>query len=384
MNLLKAVLDCKGNRPITKRADRIMTQHMRWLILLLAAAITQPLAGLSQEPTGAPVGRPPAPVEVALVTETRVSRQLTLVGSVEAVATSVVAAEVGGVVAAFPAKEGSLVKRGDLLVRLKTREFELELNGRVAERERIKANLENAQAELQRVRRLRENNSVPQRTYDDALFTHRALSQALLVAESHIDTLAYRIEQKTVTAPFDGFVVAEHTQVGQWVDSGGPVITLADISRVRVAVDVPERFVVQLRPDEPVRLTITSLFDRVRQGKIDAIVPRGDPMTRTFPVRVVLDNPDFSIKAGMEAVAFFDLSEGLSTLTLPKDAVVIAGEQSLVYRVIDNQAFAVAVTVAGYHDGLAHVSGDLEAGDRVVIRGNERLMPGRHVTILTE
>lgn len=361
-----------------------MTQHMRWLILLLTTAITQPLVGLSQEPVGAPGGRPAAPVEVALVTETRVSRQLTLVGSVEAVATSVVAAEVGGVVAAFPAKEGSPVKRGDLLVRLKTREFELELNGRVAERERIKANLENAQAELQRVRRLRENNSVPQRTYDDALFTYRALSQELLIAESQIDTLAYRIGQKTVTAPFDGFVVAEHTQVGQWVDSGGPVITLADISRVRVAVDVPERFVVQLRPDEPVRLTITSLFDRVRQGNIDAIVPRGDPMTRTFPVKVVLDNPDFSIKAGMEAVAFFDLSEGLSTLTVPKDAVVTAGEQSLVYRVIDNQVFAVAVTVAGYHDGLAHVSGDLEAGDQVVIRGNERLMPGQHVTILTE
>ncbi|BBO71296.1 cation efflux system (czcB-like) [Desulfosarcina alkanivorans] len=351
----------------------------RLLILLLAVTMMLPVAGPCQEKSGGAPQRPPAPVTVVPVVNRQVARQVTLVGSVEALATSVVAAEVGGVVASFPAKEGRQVSRGDLLVRLKAHQLELELKGRAAERERIKANLENARKELDRVGRLRENKSLPQRTYDDALYAHRALAQALLVAESQIDTLAYRIEQKTVVAPFDGFVAAEHTQVGQWIQPGGPVVTLVDISRVRVSVDVPERYAVQMAPDARVRVAITSLAGDVREGTIDVILPKGDAMTRTFPVRVLFDNPGFSIKAGMEAVATFDLSERFSALMVPKDAVVTAGDRSLVYRVADAKAFAVAVAVEGYHDGLAAVSGDLEAGDMVVVRGNERLRPGQDV-----
>ena len=247
----------------------------------------------------------------------------------------------------------------------------------------IKANLENAQKELERVGRLRENNSIPQRTYDDALYSHRALSQALLVAESQIETLSYRIQQKTVVAPFDGFVAAEHTQVGQWIQPGGPVVTLVDISRVRVAVDVPERYAVQLPPDGRVQVTLTSLTEDGREGTIDAILPEGNAMTRTFPVRVLLDNPGFAIRAGMEAVVTFDLSERFSALMVPKDAVVTAGDRSMVYRVNDAKAFPVSVTVQGYHDGLAAVTGELTAGDLLVVRGNERLMPGQEV-VFTE
>lgn len=359
------------------------TKTIRLIFLLLIASIALPLAGFAQDKSGATNKRPPSPVTVLPMVEKHVFRQVTLVGNMEAVATSIVAAEVGGVVAAFPAKEGRRVKKGDLLVRLKTREQELGLKGRVAERERIKANLENAQKELDRVGRLRENKSLPQRTYDDALYSHRALSQALLVAESQIETLSYRIEQKTVTAPFDGFVAAEHTQIGQWIQPGGPVVTLVDISRVRVAVNVPERHAVLLIPDARVQVTVTSLAGDVREGKIDAILPKGDAMTRTFPVRVLLNNPGFAIRAGMEAVVTFDLSEQFTALMAPKDAVVTAGDRSLVYRVIDAQAFPVSVTVEGYHDGLAAVSGDLQAGDMVVIRGNERLMPGQDV-VFTE
>jgi RND family efflux transporter MFP subunit len=356
----------------------------RVILLLLVAGIVPAVSGFAQNKPGATTQKPPSPVTVMPVVETRVSRQVTFVGSAQAAATSVVAAEFGGVVEAFPAKEGRQVKKGDLLVRLKTQELELELKGRVAERERIKANLENAHKELERVGRLRENQSLPQRAYDDALYAHRALSQALLVAESQIETLTYRIAQKTVTAPFDAFIAAEHTQVGQWIQPGGPVVTLVDISRVRVAVDVPERHVVQLRPDSRVWVTITSLGDDVREGEIDVILPRGDATARTIPVRVLLDNPGFAVRAGMEAVVTFDLAGRFTALMVPKDAVVTAGDRSLVYRVKEGKAFPVSVTVEGYHDGAAAVAGDLKVGDKVVIRGNERLMPGQDVVFIED
>jgi RND family efflux transporter MFP subunit len=136
---------------------------------------------------------------------------------------------------------------------------------------------------------------------------------------------------------------------------------------------------VQLPPDGRVQVTLTSLAEDRREGKIDAILPKGDAMTRTFPVRVLLDNPGFAIKAGMEAVVTFDLSDRFSALMVPKDAVVTAGDRAMVYRVKDGKAFPVSVTVQGYHDGLAAVTGELTAGDLLVVRGNERLMPGQDV-----
>jgi membrane fusion protein (multidrug efflux system) len=355
---------------------------LRYLFLLgLAGIFALPVPTGAQDQADGASQPPPAPVKVASVIEKQVARQVTLVGSVEAVATSVVAAEVGGVVEAFPAQEGRQIKKGAPLVHLKSRELALELKGRIAERERIQANLENAQKELDRVTRLRENNSIPQRSYDDALYAHRALAQSLLAAKSQIDTLSYRIEQKTVRAPFDGFVAAEHTQVGQWIQPGGAVVTLVDISRIRVTVDVPGRYAVQLQPGARVNVAITSLPGKKREGTIDAILPRGNAMTRTFPVRVVLDNPDFSIRSGMEAVSTFDLSARVTAKLVPKDAVVTAGDRSLVFRVADGRAFAVPVRVEGYHDAAAAVSGELSAGDKVVIRGNERLMPGQPVAV---
>jgi len=354
---------------------------IRLLALVSVLVLFKPVTGWVQEKSKTAPQRPPAPVVVAEIVSQEVARQVTLVGSVEAVKTSIVAAEVGGVVDAFPAQEGRRAKKGDLLVRLKSRELELELKGRVAERERIKANLENARKELARVTRLRETNSLPQRSYDDALHTHQALSQALLVAKSQIDTLAYRIDQKTVAAPFDGFVAAEHTQIGQWIQPGGPVVTLVDISKIKITVDVPERHAVQLRPGARVQVAITSLPHAQRQGKIDAILPQGNAMTRTFTVRVILDNSDFVIRAGMEAVATFDLAERMEALMVPKDAVVTAGDRSLVYRVTEGKAFPVPVQVQGYHDAAAAVSGSLKAGEQVVIRGNERLRPGQAVVV---
>ena len=132
------------------------------------------------------------------------------------------------------------------------------------------------------------------------------------------------------------------------------------------------------------QVAITSLPGQTREGTIDTILPQGDAMTRTFPVRVVLDNPGFTIRPGMEAVATFDLSEKFTALMVPKDAVVTAGDQSLVYRVADGKAFPVPVGVEGYHGGLAAVSGGLNAGEMVVIRGNERLRPGQPVAAMEE
>jgi RND family efflux transporter MFP subunit len=326
-------------------------------------------------------GPPPSPVQVAVVKTKTVSNQISLIGTTEAISESTVASEISGLVKYFPIKEGDYVKKGDLLVNLKETQLRLRLKGAVAAKKKIQAKLQNAEKELKRVSKLKETNSIAEKQYDTAFYTYRALSQELLQNESEIELLKYEIKQKKVLAPFSGFVAKEHTQIGEWINKGGPVVTLLDLDKIRIAVDVPERYSVLLLPQNNVKLSIKSVSNNLFSGKIYSVLPQGNPDSRTFPVRIHLANPDHKIKSGMEVMVTFNLATEKKALLVPKDAVVTAGDNRLVFMVNDGKAISVPVKILGYYDGDVAVEGNLKPGDQVVIRGNERLRPGQPVVV---
>lgn len=326
-------------------------------------------------------GPPPVPVRIALVEQKMVSEQVSLVGTTEAVAMSTVAAEVSGVVEYFPVKEGDFVKKGDLLVRLRSNELKIRLKGAVAAREMIRARLELAEKELNRYSRLKDADSIAARNYDEAFYNQRAFSQELLRSEADMERLEYEIKQTQVVAPFSGFISTEHTQVGEWINVGGPVVDLVDLGQMQASVDVPERYVVMIAPQGEVKVRVKSISEGLRAGKINAILPQGNPDSRTFPAKINIENQNFKIKSGMEVMVTFNLAAQKSALLVPKDAVVTAGNNRLVFIVNDGKAIPVPVKILGYYDGNVEVAGKLAPGSKVVIRGNERLQPGQPVVV---
>lgn len=329
-------------------------------------------------------GPPPAPVRVAIVEKKMVSNQLSLVGTTEAIAGSTVAAEVSGVVEHYPVKEGDFVEKGALLVRLRSTDLKLRLKGVIAAQERIRAKLKNAEKELTRFSKLKDADSIAARQYDEAFYNHNALLQEFLQKEAEVDCLEYEIKQKEVFTPFSGFIAEEYTQVGEWINNGGPVVRLVDLEQIRITVDVPERYVIMLSLQSEVMVMIKSLSNNFFSGRLYAVLPHGDRNARTFPVRINLDNPGYKIKSGMEAIVTFNLTGAKSALLIPKDAVVTAGTSRLVFLLSGNKVMPVNVEIVGYYDGNVAVEGELKPGDKVVIRGNERLRPGQTVLVLGE
>jgi RND family efflux transporter MFP subunit len=322
------------------------------------------------------------PVQVAPVTEDTVSEQITLVGTTEAVARSRIATEINGLVEEFPAREGDFVKKGQVLVKLRSTDVQLQLRAAQANREKVLANIGFVEKELTRYAALKETNSIATRNYDQIWFEHKSLEQERMRTEAEIDLLKDDIKKKSVVAPFSGFVAEEHTEVGEWLPVGGSVVTLVDLSRVRITVDVPERYVVKIAPHSPVRILVASLSDQPFLGNVSAILPEGDPNARTFPIHVSLPNAGALVKSGMEARVSFNLGTTMNTLLVPKDAVVTTGGNRLVFVLASSIAQPVPVKVTGYYDGNVAVDGPLKPGDLVVVRGNERLRPGQPVEIL--
>lgn len=348
---------------------------------LLAACLLLP-AQAGAADAGPGQGPPAVPVRAGVVERKMVSEQIELVGTAAAGTQSVIAAETSGLVERFPVAEGEFVKKGGVLAGLKDADLRLRLKGAVAASEKIKANLENAQRELERAAKLKNTNSIAAANYDNSFFAQRALEQELLRSRAEIDLLEYQITQKTVLAPFDGYVAREHTQVGEWIQVGGPVVTLLDLQRIEITVDVPERYAVQLKAQAAVSVRVRSVSESPLAGRIQTVLPQGDPRARTFPVKIDLPNPGFRIKDGMEAVVAFGLATQRDALLVPKDAIVTAGSDRRVFLIDQDKAFPVGVKVLGYYDALAAVEGNLAPGAKVVVRGNERLMPGQAVKIV--
>ena len=134
------------------------------------AALSVSVASTPAQENSKKKGPPPSPVRVAVVEKKMVSNQILLVGTTEAIAKSTVASEVSGVVEYFPVKEGDFVKKGDLLVNLRGTELKLRLKGAIAAREKILANLNNAEKELARLSKLKEANSIAEKQFDVAFF----------------------------------------------------------------------------------------------------------------------------------------------------------------------------------------------------------------------
>ena len=352
----------------------------RYFLIATTVCLLSVPASLAQDP-GKGKGPPPSPVQVAIVKTKTVSNQISLIGTTDAISESTVASEISGLVEYFPIKEGDYVKKGDVLVNLKETEPRLRLKGAVAAKKRIQANLGNAEKELKRVSKLKETNSIAEKQYDTAFYTHIALSQELLQKESEIDLLKYEIKQQKVLAPFSGFVAKEHTQIGEWINKGGPVVTLLGLDKVQITVDVPERYSVLLAPQGNVNVSIKSVSNNSISGKIYSVLPQANPDSRTFPVRIHIENPGHKIKSGMEAMVTFNLATEIKALLVPKDAVVTAGNNRLVFMVNDGKAISIPVNIIGYYDGDVAVEGNLKPDDQVVIRGNERLRPGQAVVI---
>lgn len=348
----------------------------RLVLIVVVLLLLVPLGGLAAEKKQAP---PSTPVHTAPVREALVSQQVSIISTTEAFRKSTVAAEVSGRVEKLHVQEGDFVKKGTPLVSLGSTDTSLRLKGTVAGGEVIKARLVLAEKELERVRNLKTTNSVAAKQYDEAYFNAQSLIRELERNSAEIERLEYELARKTVRTPFTGFITHEHTQVGQWVPIGGSVVTLVDLSSILIKADLPEAQAVRLNLNNKAAVIISSLSDLSLAASIEVVMAQGNPISRTFPVRLKLPNPQYSIKSGMEAIATFELGRKIKSTLIPKDAIVPSGIENLVFRVDQGKAFPVSVTISGYYGNEAAVTGELEPGQLVVVRGNERLRPGQPV-----
>ncbi|UCG11152.1 MAG: efflux RND transporter periplasmic adaptor subunit [Deltaproteobacteria bacterium] len=361
-------------------SERLLMNPFR---LILVGTITcASLFGFGIASSRSQKGPPPAPVKVARVSLVEIAPQVLLIGTAQPRLTSVVASDIDGLVEEFNPNEGDFVKKGAVLARLEDSLLQIQLKGAKASKADTEAQLRRARADLKRSSELLASETIADKQYTDDLAEVQSLEARVLRLEAEIEHDKDSIAKKIIRAPFSGFVVKEHTQIGQWVDKGGPIVTVADLSSMEVVVDVPERYVSQLALGGSTRVEVDALDPGKFRGRIAAIIPVGDAASRSFPVKVSIDNPENRIKGGMLCRVSLAIGKPNSVLAVPKDAVVNMGQEHLLFVVHDGVAQPLPVQLGDASDSMIEVKGPLEPGMQVVTRGNERLRPGQPVQVI--
>ena len=324
---------------------------------------------------------PPGPVRYTEAREQPVQRTIVLPGSVESSTVSLVASAVEGVVIEVHAREGDMVHKGEPLARLRKTTMELRRNAAAAQLKEAEARLKLAERSLERSQELFESKIMSQQELDDAFFETTAWQGRVEQLTAEIARIDHGLELCTIRAPFAGSVVAEHTEVGEWMAIGDAVVELASMRDLEIRVEVPERYFHSLRKGGEAQVTFASIPGYEVAGIVDTIIPRADPQARTFPLKVALQHTNGTIGVGMLAQVSMPAAETYRAIVVPKDAVVGDGTNQHVFR-IGSDATVQRVPVQtgeGLGDWIV-IRSDIKAGQQVVTRGNERLFPGQPVT----
>ena len=295
-------------------------------------------------------GMPPAIVVVSEISSGMVVPQTEFVGTVFFVEVSDVACEVNGKVESVEFEEGQRMAKGAELIKINS--------------DLLLSDLAKAALDFKRAEGLYKEGLIPEEEYDARRFEKERLDIVL--------------SKKTIKAPFAGVILKKHVERGEWLSPGSVVATIARDEVADIIVEVPERLLKFLFPG--MKIGVRAGGSELK-GNIIAVVPRGDISTRTFPVKIRVVNTA-SLVEGMEARVTLPAGEEMKSLTVHRDAVINVSGNMVVYTVQDSKATMVPVTVSGYKGMTAGVQAEgLEAGMKVVVKGNERLRPVQDVIV---
>jgi RND family efflux transporter MFP subunit len=317
---------------------------------------------------------PPVPVVVTTARVENFAANLTATGTVVSRNDARISGEVGGTLA-WIAEPGVTVKRGATIARIDGERLALALRDNEAAVKRLEAQLHLLTTQRTRLQTL--GSVVSQSQLDEALSRERMAEQDVEQARVARDRARLDLNRATVRAPFDGIVAERLQQSGEFVAGGTPLLRLVNDRDLEVVARAP-----LTTADTVGAGAIAQLIDGEHKssGKVRAVIPVGDERSRMVELRIALTDRSWRVGAPVRVeIAPRHLK---AVVTVPRDAVILRQGASYVMRVkSDNTAERVAVNIGPGYANQVQIDGTLQAGDRVVVRGAERLQPGQAVKV---
>lgn len=401
--------------------------------MLAVAVMASGLVGcLRDESVDSGLGTEAREVGVATVSQRDFERQIVTTGSLQAQQSAMVRAISGGPLEVVPVEIGDIVSEGEVLFQVRLVDAELAIQSaeaglrtaeanladlrawqRQEEVETRRASLNQAEAEYERLARDRdrmetlfERGSVSQSEWDMARTAAESANAALesakqqmrisetgptqeqiavvqaqvAQAEAAVDQARQILQDATIRAPFDGVVTQRLKKAGDFVNRAEPVIELANIETLEAEMRVPESYASMIENGSELDVIVEAIHE-VHPGAVFAVSESIDQATRTFQVKVAVDNSDRSIKTGMFCTGEFHLPNKVNVPAVPLDALVQEEGRYYVWVAENSNATRIEVEI-GEEDGeYREILSGVETGDQVIVEGKGALTEGADIVL---
>lgn len=308
-------------------------------------------------------------VEVSKVRVGSASNDIRAIGSLQSDESVQIAPEIAGRISEIVFKEGTAVKKGDVLVKLDDALAAAD----VAD---TQARLALADANNDRASALSRTGNVTGRGRDEAVANFETAKAAAGLAKT-------RLDKHVLVAPFDGIVGVRNISVGAFVSTGTPLTNLEKIDFLKVDFKVPELYLDAVKVGQNIILTVDAVPNTEFKATIYAINPMLDVNGRALEIRARLDNAESRLRPGLFARILIKGLRERQALMVPEAAVQSRSGDMFIFVIDDSKAVERRVTVGQRANAEVEIVSGIDANSRVVTAGQQKLRNGTAVDIIT-
>lgn len=274
--------------------------------------------------------------------------------------------EVSGKITHILFKEGSLVKKGDLLVKINDADLQAQLK-------KAESKLKLSEEKEYRQRQLRNSNLISQEEYDNTV-------GELNVNKADYDLIKAQIEKTEIRAPFDGVVGLRSVSEGSYVTTSTVIARLQNLNNLKIDFSIPERYSSSVKIGDELQFKVSG-SNNLFTAKIYAIEPKIDPGTRTIQLRAICNSSNRELVAGAFANVELNLAKINEAILVPSVSIVPGLKGQSVYLYKEGVVVSKPVDIGVREEKRVQITSGLSKGDTVITSGILLIRPGAKVII---
>nr|WP_312560986.1 efflux RND transporter periplasmic adaptor subunit [Anaerospora sp.] len=289
--------------------------------------------------------------------------------------------QVSGKISKRNVELGSVVNAGDVLMEIDAKDIQQTVNITSAQMASAESQLNLAQSNLERYRKLFEQGAVSRAQLDQYENAYEVAAAAVRQTAAQYTQGANQLGYSALVADSTGVIAAVNAEAGQVVSAGQVVLTLVKDGEREIEISIPENRIEDLHNAQQIRVTFWALPDVIVEGKVREISPVADKITRTYKARISLQNPPAGVNLGMTANVAIASAGSRQAVYIPLAAIYQTGDTPGVWVVANETVSLRPVKVGAFGDGQIQVLEGLQDGDVIVTAGVQKLREGQKVRL---
>ncbi|MCW9082283.1 MAG: efflux RND transporter periplasmic adaptor subunit [Colwellia sp.] len=322
---------------------------------------------------------PPSPIKIDTVTEVSLPATADLMGTLHSRSFVTITAGVSGRLE-WLQEPGIMVRQGDVLAKMDLLPLQLKQAEQKAQIKRASINSRYFKNELHRLQKLKKTNSTSQFQLDQTKSQYELAQSDIEIATLKLKQVEDELRRATVKAPFDGVVTERIVRAGTDINRSDALLMLLDTEHLEVRLYVPVKYLAYVR--KGLTLNLQAIGQSI-STQVTSVIPSTDPLSQTFEVRIQIpEHLNEYWTAGQLVKVTVPVQDTQPSLTVHRDALILRKEGTFVVKVdAENKAHRLLVKVGKGTFDRVTIQGDLASGDKVAIRGAERLKEGQSVVV---